>query len=136
MAGHLTCADPIHQHAESHHQDKGQSRFQLCDCLQRAHDIQLLRHTTNSRALPQLAVADEEDVFDIDQTGQVTQADPHSPEVSTTTKTKLHAKFTRAQSHNKQLAIAPCRIILGRDTMFSAEGVTSIAVSWSCFYCY
>lgn len=59
VAGHLTCADPVHQHVESHHWDKCQSHFQLHDCLQCVHAIQLSHHTTNSRALPQLAVADE-----------------------------------------------------------------------------
>ena len=59
VAGHLTCADPVHQHVESHHWDKCQSHFQLHDCLQWVHAIQLSHHATNSRALPQLAVADE-----------------------------------------------------------------------------
>lgn len=39
------------------------------------------------------------------------------------------AKFTRSRTHNEQLTVASCGMILGRDTMFGAEGVVSVAVS-------
>ena len=42
---------------------------------------------------------------------------------------KLQAKLTCLQTHNKQLAITLCGMILGWDTMFGAEGVVSVAVS-------
>ena len=54
VSGWLTCADPLHQHVEAHHQDKGQSRFQLHDRLQCARDIHPSSHSANSRALSQL----------------------------------------------------------------------------------
>ena len=48
-----------------------------------------------------------------------------------TTNTKLHAKFTCVQTHNEQLVVTSCGIILGCDIMFGAEGVASVAVSHS-----
>lgn len=51
------------------------------------------------------------------------------PPVSVNTTRKVHAKFTCSRTHNEQLAVAPCGMILGWDTMFGAEGIASVAVN-------
>jgi len=133
VSGRLTCADPLHQHIEAHHQDKGQSCFQLRDRLQRARDIHPASHSANSRALSQLAVVDNNnEEFEIDPTGHVVGAASQTSTQPAATHKKLRAKFTRSRTHNEQLAVAPCGMILGRDTMFGAEGVASVAVSDLC----
>ncbi|KAF8545581.1 hypothetical protein OG21DRAFT_1370836, partial [Imleria badia] len=40
---------------------------------------------------------------------------------------KVRAKFTCSRTHNEQLAVAPCGMIIGWDMMFGAEGIASIA---------
>ena len=129
VSGRLTCADPLHQRVEAHHQDKGQSRFQLCDRLQRARDIHPSSQSANSKVLSQLATIDnDEEEFEIDPTGHVVDAASHTSTQPATTDKKLCAKFTQSRTHNEQLVVAPCSMILGCDTMFGAEGVASVAV--------
>ena len=80
-----------------------------------------------------MAVDNDEEIFAVDPSGRVTSH--NEPEAHQPTSTpaiphkKIRAKFTRSRTHNEQLAVAPCGMILGRDTMFSAEGVASVAVS-------
>ena len=130
VPGQLMCADPEHQRIESHHQEKGQSRFQLRDRLQRARELYPASHSATSRALSQLtAIDNDNEVFEIDPNGHIVEDDDqHAPAPAAAHK-RLRAKFTRSRTHNEQLAVAPCGMILGRDTMFGAEGVTSVAVS-------
>ena len=85
----------------------------------------------NARALSQLTAVDNEEVFDIDPSGLVTDTDSPASTLLAPAHKKLQAKLTCSQTHNEQLAIAPCGMILGRDTMFGAEGVASVAVSAS-----
>ena len=131
VSSQLTCSDPVHQCIEVHHKDKGQSCFQLHYQLQCAHDTQPSSHSATSRALSQLATLEEqEEEFNVNQTGCVTQVDlPDSSALPATANTKLQAKFTCPQTHNKQLAVTPCGMIFGCDTMFGTEGVASVAVS-------
>ncbi|KAF8445913.1 hypothetical protein L210DRAFT_3392409 [Boletus edulis BED1] len=80
------------------------------------------------QALSQLATIDnDDDEFEIDPTGRVADAALHTSAQPATTHKKLRTKFTRSRTHNEQLAVAPCGMILGRDTMFGAEGVASVA---------
>lgn len=131
VQGLLTCSNPEHQSVESLHQEKGQSRFQLHDHLQRARVAYPTSHSTNTGALSQLTVADnDEEIFAVDPSGRVTSHDePEAHQPTSTPHKKIRAKFTRSRTHNEQLAVAPCGMILGRDTMFGAEGVASVAVS-------
>lgn len=136
VPGRLTCANPVHQRVESHHQEKGQSRFQLRDRLQRAREAHPTSHSANTRALSQLTALDNEELFNIDPNGHITEVD-QDRDISTppaTANQKIRAKFTRSRTHNEQLAVAPCGMILGRDTMFGAEGVASVAVSFCFLY--
>lgn len=129
MTGQLTCTNPHHQSLEAHHKEKGQSWFQLRDCLQRTCDLYPTGHSTNSRTLSQLAAVDNNaEDFEIDSTGRVTDAHSDAPLPDTTQK-RLCAKFTHSRTHNKQLVVVLCGMILGCNTMFGAEGVASVAVS-------
>jgi hypothetical protein len=42
---------------------------------------------------------------------------------------KIRAQFGRKRSHNEQIIVCPCGIILARETFFGAEGVASVVVS-------
>lgn len=91
---------------------------------------------STSRALSQLAADENDDEeFTVHPSGHVTahgleDASTHEDQPSTNTR-KVRAKFTRSRTHNEQLAVVPCGMILGRDTMFGAEGIASVAVGHS-----
>ena len=135
IEGTLTCGNPEHQEIEHVHRERGQSRFQLRDRLQRARNIHQGSHSSHRRALAQRTTLDNDDhVFFVDDHGQVRDSDAVDPDIPNTQNStpqrnkKVRAKFTRSWTHNKQLAVAPCGIILGRDTMFGAEAISSVAV--------
>jgi hypothetical protein len=62
----------------------------------------------------------EEGLVDVIQDASATVSQPQHK--------KIRAKFTHSRLHNEQLVVAPCGVILGRDTMFGAEGIASVTV--------
>jgi hypothetical protein len=44
-------------------------------------------------------------------------------------KKKLSAQFGRKRTHNEQVIVAPCGVILARETFFGAEAIATCAVS-------
>jgi len=55
---------------------------------------------------------------------------PPSTEGSTGTKKRISAQFGRRRTHNEQILVAPCGIILARETFFGAEAIATCAVSF------
>jgi hypothetical protein len=53
-------------------------------------------------------------------------ATPHN--LSSPKDRKLHAQFRCQRIHNEQLVVAPCEIILARETFYGMEGVGSVIV--------
>ncbi|KAG9316081.1 hypothetical protein JVU11DRAFT_3752 [Chiua virens] len=76
--------------------ERGQSCFQLRDCLQRARDAHPTSQSKNTCVLSQLTVVDNEEVFAIDPDGHVTDADPPTSTPPAPTHKKLQAKLTRS----------------------------------------
>jgi hypothetical protein len=48
----------------------------------------------------------------------------------------LKAQFGRKRTHNEQLFVAPCGVILARETFYNAEAIGSVIVSESCSFFY
>jgi len=44
-------------------------------------------------------------------------------------KKRLSARFGRKRTHNEQILVSPCGMILARDTFFGAEAIATCAVS-------
>jgi hypothetical protein len=111
-----TCSDPSHQEVEHIHQERGQARFQLKERLQRARV-----------AHPNDAVAQETDTVDDidDETEDFNVSNSQQSEK----KVRIRAQFGRKRTHNEQIIIAPCGIIIARETFYGAEGVGSVIVS-------
>ena len=133
----LTCDDPEHQEIERVHHERGQSHFQLRDRLQRARNLHQGNHSLHGRSLARLTgLNNDNEVFFVDDDGEVVRdmgtVDPdhsNTPNLGTQRQQKkVKAKFTRSWTHNEQLAVVPCGIILGRDTLFGAEAISSVAV--------
>ncbi|KAG9310711.1 hypothetical protein JVU11DRAFT_9309 [Chiua virens] len=128
--GLLTCDDPEHQKIEQLHWDKGQSHFQLHNRLQRACTAHSTAPASNPRFLSHLTTVDNDDKqFIVHPSGHIItdSAQEVSKDTSATTSRKVGAKFTRSRTHNEQLVVAPCGMILGWDTMFGQVQATKHA---------
>ena len=56
-------------------------------------------------------------------------ADGECPSKPDEGNTKPRARFGRRRTHNEQLVVATCGVILGRATMFGSEGIDGVRVS-------
>ena len=128
VQGKKTCKDPLHQKIEEVHDIRGKARFQLQQRLQRAR----VAHPPDG-AVPQetnatLLVSDEEeDIFDIDQTGTILPQPKSADKEPTAGAQHLKTQFGR-RTHNEQIIVAPCGVILGHATFFEAESIPSCVV--------
>ena len=126
MTGRRTCSDPTHQAVETLHHDRGQARFQLKERLARA----LVAHPQDSSAEEQ-PLSELVDTEEIDEEYEVPVSQLEGPEQPQ--RQKLRAQFGRRRTHNEQIIVAPCGIIIARETFYGAEGVASVVVSfWRC----
>lgn len=124
IPGRKTCALADHKAIEDVHNDRGQARFQLKERLRRAllaylHDA-LLVDVSNVSELVEDDNAEEDFVFN--GQGQPIPVKEH------TTRKKLRAQFGRKRTHNEQLIVAPCGIIIACETFFHAEAIYSVVV--------
>lgn len=72
----LTCATPEHQKVEALHHNKGQSRFQLRNRLERARQTYSSSRSENTRALSQLTDLDNDiESFAIHNNGRITPSE-------------------------------------------------------------
>lgn len=113
--------------------ERGQSRFQLQERLTRARvahpNDSLGREFTNISELADIDEDNEE--FEL-LTGQMTSMQSnHTSGLANSPKKKIRAQFGRKRTHNEQIIVAPCGIIMARETFFGAEAVSSVVVSAS-----
>jgi hypothetical protein len=112
VQGSLVCGDPEHQEVERIHRERGQARFQLKERLQRARV-----------AHPNDVIADLVDADNVDDEFEIPGGH------LTTNRKKLRAQFGRKRTHNEQIIVAPCGMIIARETFYGAEGIASVVVS-------
>jgi hypothetical protein len=109
-----TCLNLDHQATEKTHHERGQARFQLKERMKRARV-----------AHPNDALAQEESHTDHD--GE-SDSDGENNSARDNSKPRIKARFSRRRTHNEQIIVAPCGVILSRATFFGAEGVGSVIV--------
>jgi hypothetical protein len=153
--GSKVCDVVEHQQAKK---IQGQSRFQLKERLKRAqfaHPGDPLPPIIIGAQAPPLAVADachtatlnsndesatlldEPDLDPVDQNGEVHfeltangNAIPATTDSATSTsRRKLQVQFGRKRTHNEQLFVAPCGVIVARETFFYSEAPSAVIVS-------
>jgi len=125
--GLLTCDNIEHQEIEKLHHERGQSHFQLHKWLE--HACVIIHPTTSESNLQALLwhtmLDNDDEKFTINPNGCVTADTPKSEEVpqdpSATKSKKAHAKLTQSRTHNEQLMVAPCGMILGWDMMLGQK---------------
>lgn len=133
LEGRLTCADKKHQAVERVHRERGQARFQLKERLQRAR----VAHPTNSDAVDLTTVAVTVDEDDGEEEEFVVEGGSAKPVAASQLESqvkegKLRVQFGRKRTHNEQIIVAPCGMIIARETFYGAEAVTSVIVSILC----
>ncbi len=110
---HRSCSDPTHRALDLANKERGKSFFQLTRCLQNAR----ISHLSNSISLGAEIEPEGEDLNNDEG-----PCDAKSP----TGDRKLKAKWARSQTHNEQLIVRPCGVILARKTFFASEGVIQV----------
>ncbi|KAF7304403.1 hypothetical protein HMN09_00842400 [Mycena chlorophos] len=113
--GFLTCSDPGHRHLETVHKKRDKAMFQLRTRVARS------------------GVSNPEDAFEAEITAEEFEEmeilsgdcpatkDPNGNR-------KIRALFGRRKSHNEQIIVRPCGMIIARATFFGSETVTQTAV--------
>lgn len=141
-SGSKVCDLVEHQQVETMHHMQGKSRFQLKEKLKRA---QLAAHPRDPLPLIDSQflnpnevvdeVTDEPDLEPVDHNGEVQfelmpdgQTVPITTDVSTIHR-KLRVQFGRKRTHNEQLFVAPCGIIVARETFYHSEAPSAVVVS-------
>ena len=128
-AGSQTCADASHRDIEHIHNERGQALFQLKERLKRAQ----LAHPTDDDSNPTTDEAfddSRDELFNVyDNNVVVPNVDDGSSATLPAHGKRVRAQFGRKRTHNEQLIVASCGMILARETFYGAEAVGTVAVS-------
>jgi hypothetical protein len=129
-----TCSRKEHQDIERLHCERGQAQFQLKERLKKLQVSHLNDAIAQEVNVSTVTDDGPEQAFRIDQRGNVVADD--SPAVGQETQgshissqKRVRAQFGRRRTHNEQIIVAPCGMILARETFFGAEAVSSVVVS-------
>ena len=136
LHGSMTCNDPVHRRIEGVHLVCGQARFQLKERLHRArvaHPVDGIPQETNISAIA--GDATEEDIFDIDPSDN-TVLPQSNEQVPQKRAIRIRAQFGQKRTHNEQILVAPCGMILGRTMFFGAEAISSCVVSFTSIFAH
>jgi len=149
--GKKTCDLQEHNEVERIHNERGQARFQLQERLRRAKiahptdAIGILSHYLSRKKILTMGfmagevVSGNSDVADMDDDEEefsvINGLDlPARSDAATSgslpmRRNQLRAQFGRKRTHNEQIIVAPCGIILARETFYGAEAVPTVVVS-------
>ncbi|KAL0061742.1 hypothetical protein AAF712_011415 [Marasmius tenuissimus] len=110
--GSKTCINQEHQEIERQYRAAASAAFQLKARYERTHEDHRARGAESDAATEELDTGMEV-VFE--------------GTTSAGTKKKVRAQFGRTRTHNEQLIIAPCGMILSRATFHYSEGPSQVA---------
>lgn len=113
------CIDPKHQEAKKLYQDRQQAHFQLKERLQRARVAHPSDAIAQDVGVVDLIDADDEEE-DLEISGQDSAA-KNPPK-------RIHVRLGCKRTHNEQIIVAPCGMIIARETFYGAEGIGSVIV--------
>lgn len=114
VCGQLTCATLEHCQVKDTHGLCGQSRFQIQE------------HLTHARATIAINTPLTDDPLDEEEYEFNENTRWVLPATVQSTRKKFKAVFGCWCTHNEQLIVAPCGMIIARRTFFGAEGVASV----------
>lgn len=148
IPGYKTCANRDHRACEEYYRLMGKAMFQLKHRLERTklsqptsyipHDpVELATTITEDSAeepLEGLLLHDEPVTVSNDgevEPDEATDSDINCPSKPETGNRKVRARFGRKRTHNEELCVASCGVILGRETFFGSEGTKAVQVRLS-----
>jgi hypothetical protein len=114
----MTCEEPDHAALERRHKQRGTAFFQLRGKLQR---VGVALPVDSDAAQP---TAEEVEETEIQEDGGASC--PTKPE---TGNRKIRALFGRRRTHNEQIMVRPCGVIVARQTFFGSETTPQTVVS-------
>ncbi|EDR02614.1 uncharacterized protein LACBIDRAFT_308276 [Laccaria bicolor S238N-H82] len=138
LEGKRTCQHPDHREVERMYILRGQSRVQLQDKLKRQRVSHLNDGIAEEIEVGELIDGDvEEEEFEVDEQDPNLVhgvndgvSDPRGaspPLTGGLTKKRISAQFGRRRTHNEQILVAPCGMILARETFYGAEAIATCA---------
>jgi len=124
-AGFRTCKLSLHREMEEKRNMSNKAFFQLRDRLAR----QKVSHPND---VFQAAATD--DVIEEEHILAETEADPTCKEKDLDGKRRIRAQFGRQRSHNEQILVRPCGIVVARKTFFGSETTPQTIVFLTCSF--
>jgi hypothetical protein len=112
---------------------RGQSRFQLQERLHRARVAHPTDSMTDAQAPDEIIEEEEvdEEIIIMDDSNSATRMSGSTTTVTNfpqlQVKKRIKATFGRKRTHNEQVLVAPCGVILARETFYGAEGISSFS---------
>jgi hypothetical protein len=141
-----TCKDPVHQSIERVHTQRQEAQFQMKEQLKRAR----MAHP-KSGEVQDIPIGEvmEKEIGEIEETYEIIGDRVVPGEAETVTHTakalasletmdptpapgkklkKIRAQFGRTRTHNEQILVAPCGMIIARETFYFSEAIPSVVV--------
>ncbi|KZT54970.1 hypothetical protein CALCODRAFT_547130 [Calocera cornea HHB12733] len=116
QSGRLTCGILEHRALEDKYKAPGKSFIQLTHRHRQAYE----RGGEDGEEVVEMELEEEEE----GEQSEVVQLDPMPRRESK--KKVLRARFGRNRTHNEQLVVRPCGVIVGRGTFYGAEALGSV----------
>ncbi|KAF9544131.1 hypothetical protein CPC08DRAFT_730331 [Agrocybe pediades] len=131
-SGHRTCSLKDHRQIENYNAEHNKAMFQL------KHRLAKLKTSLAAASLPTTscdsnALVDEEEELEvvIDQDGRL-ECDGKPDKGNKA----LKARFGRRRTHNEELCVASCGVILGRCTFYGSEAPNGVRTFWKKLFPY
>ena len=121
--GFRTCADISHRSLETSYFKRGKALFQLRARLKMAGVA-----TPVDSAPTDVVISDQQSVGDEEVIVETESATDCAGKPDSGNQ-KLRAYFGRRRTHNEQIIMRPCGIILSRATFYGSEAISSVNVS-------
>ena len=126
--GKHTCDNPVHQEVEHINCEHGQSRFQLQERMKQLQVAHPNDGAAEERNLYEVVDEEDDELFEDDEQGNVTATEGPASENTAMPKKRVRARFGRRHTHNEQILVAPCGMILAHETFYGAEAIGTCAV--------
>ncbi|KAG6848137.1 hypothetical protein H0H93_003062 [Arthromyces matolae] len=126
--GFKTCSLDIHRSIETYSESHGKAMFQLKHRLEKLSTARNKKHGSQRPIqlplpLDNDSVGDSHDFSEYDANG-VCDGKPEAGN------RLVRARFGRRRTHNEELCVASCGVILGRVTMFGSEAPNGVRAFW------
>ncbi|KAK7022886.1 hypothetical protein VNI00_016873 [Paramarasmius palmivorus] len=141
VEGRKTCADAVHQKVEDKYYERGGVSFILRERYRRTNASVVAPTNSVSTSVDNVMVTDLQEEFSVGEDGDVRMMDPATSssvgqavddldecgaKKSEQGNRVLKAIFSQQRTHNEQIAVRPCGVIVGRATFHGAEAVSNI----------